>query len=120
MGAQPLVIPDLEKGRAAVEALDRAGLSVRSAFWLYFKEAEEWRLVVATPHVERKGPLAAYKAIHNTLTADPDHLPLRQVTAIGVNHRLRRAVAKAVKTGTWLASGVIDSVIDDAYVYRST
>jgi hypothetical protein len=43
-----LVETDIEAGRAFVELLDRIGIIVKGAFWLYAGDADRWRLVIAT------------------------------------------------------------------------
>jgi len=44
---------DIQNGQKLVEALQRRLLIV-AAFWLYFEEANEWRLVMISPLVGEK------------------------------------------------------------------
>jgi len=51
---------NLREGRKAVEALREAGIPLRYAFWGYFGDSQEYRLVLPTDAVERRGPMAVY------------------------------------------------------------
>ncbi|MEK7395463.1 MAG: hypothetical protein AAB116_00865, partial [Candidatus Poribacteria bacterium] len=58
---------DIEGGKRLLKALDEAGINVPGAFWLYFPESEEWRLVFVMPKIKKEGSLKAYKLIDNEL-----------------------------------------------------
>ncbi len=67
-----LVDRKIAKGERFLKALDAAGLPVDAALWFYFEEAEEWRLIVATPIVDEKGMFADYRAFDEATGAlDP-------------------------------------------------
>src|SRR5258708_1371729 len=51
----------ISEGKQLLEALRRNRFSFTAAFWYYFPDALEWRLVIVSPTVDRSGPLAAYQ-----------------------------------------------------------
>lgn len=57
-----LVDTKIAKGARFLDALDATGVPVDAALWFYFPESDKWRLVIATPIEEERGPLAAYGA----------------------------------------------------------
>jgi hypothetical protein len=118
---------DIEGGKRLLKALDEAGINVPGAFWLYFPEAEEWRLVFVMPKVKREGSLKAYRLIDNELRkldSIADMLSLH-ITVRDSNDDLIKAMRKAIKTEPdaiddifWDKRVVNGVYIDGAYIYR--
>lgn len=125
-----LVTDDIANGDRAVKALDEEQADVRSAFWLYDRDAAEYRLILALPAVDREGPETGYKLVQRAFMKHDVPLLLRRVVVVGVNERLPNGVHRALGSirdagGTTmrarLGRRVIDGLsIEDAYVYRST
>jgi hypothetical protein len=125
-----LVTEDIADGERAVKALDDEQAGVRSAFWLYDRDAAEYRLILALPTVDREGPETGYKLVQRAFVKHRIPLPLRRVVVVGVNEPLPRGVHRAVGSisdagaesmRARLGRRVINGItIDDAYVYRST
>jgi len=44
-----LVKSDIDAGQELLRILDDSGFPVSAAAWIYFPDAEEWRLVMRTP-----------------------------------------------------------------------
>ena len=64
MAEEPLVVSDIRAGSDFVQLLDRIGVSVAGAFWLYQPDAGRWRLIIVTDEA-RKGAKDLYlKAIN--------------------------------------------------------
>ena len=129
MDPQILVNPDYENGRRVLEALDEAGFSIRTAFWAYFGDAQEYRLVFVTAQVDRQEPRKAYRAVQDALSSKNIPIPLRQIVLLSPHHALARLAQAAVDVGRgaafgpgpYLVSGGSDNVsVDSRYVYRST
>ena len=118
---------DIEGGKRLLKALDEAGVDVRGAFWLYFPEPEEWRIVFVMPKVNKDGPLKAYRLINNELrklVSIPDMLSLH-VTVMDPSDDLIKAMRKSIKTEPdaiedifWDKRVVNGVYIDGAYIYR--
>jgi hypothetical protein len=67
MGKAVLVESDTEQGRRLIEALDQGGFPVVAAFWSFFPDGDLYRLVIASPVVDEKGPREAYTKIQEVL-----------------------------------------------------
>ncbi len=57
----------IDAGANLVEQVRKSDLRVVAAFWLYFEEAEEWRLVLVSKRLHKDGPLALYEELSNLL-----------------------------------------------------
>ena len=66
-----LVAPDqdrIQRGSELLAAAGKAGFPIHAALWLYTSERYgDWRLVIASPLVDQKGPLAAYRKLNGIL-----------------------------------------------------
>ncbi len=122
MDKTALVENDIEVGRQVTKALDDARIAVKASFWFYEPGASEWRLIIATPLVDRKGPRAAYAAIQRALR--DIEFPLRKVSVVGPRHSLIKLLRIALRTGGGISGirfthNTINNVfIEDAYIYR--
>ncbi len=125
MARTALVNLDIEGARKLIEALDKAGFPVGSAFWFYNPDSEEWRLFISSPEVDKKGPLRAYKTIQPVLKQLPEvTFGIDNIAAVGTKAPLVSLMRSAIKTGPGtsgirLTRNVINgTLIEDAYVYR--
>lgn len=50
-------------GRRILNALDNQNAEITAAFWIYLEEEDTWRLCLATPLTDTKGPLFVYKLL---------------------------------------------------------
>ena len=99
---------------------------VKAAFWLYYPESEEWRLVIATPLVDEQGSLKTYSQLQPFLfSIQPSDLSLQNIAVRSPNDPLVRAFRRALR----MAPGSLDlrfpkgtvegrTYIEGAYVYR--
>lgn len=121
-----LVDSKIDVGEKLIEALDRSGLSVTAAYWLYSSETDSWRLMVASDLVDAEGPKAVYGHIDEVLRkelSDGD-ISLREISAISSKESLTKALRSAFRTrvgihGVRMTRNTVgDHYIEDAYVYR--
>lgn len=126
----PLVATDITDGQSAVRALDADRVECRSAFWLYFGEAIEYRLVFVLPEVDRKGSAHGYRLVQRAFLRHGAELPLSRVAVVGLKDRVPHAIHRVVGRAPADANGTpvrphlgrryVDGItIEDAYVYRS-
>ena len=129
MDRTTLVGIDKEGGKRLLEALDRKGLAIRSAFWFYFPEPEEWRLVLATPIVKKEGPLKTYSLIQSVLQGldPPPDILFRHITVMSPDDTLIETLRNVVITeldsveDILVVERIVDGFhIDDTYIYRLT
>ena len=52
-----------------MDALSRAKIPVSFLDWEYIPQLQEWQLLIASPWVDTKGPLTAYRALVEALKA---------------------------------------------------
>lgn len=102
---------------------------VKAAFWLYYPESEEWRLVIATPLVDEKGPLDTYSRLQAVLQRSlpeiqPADLYLLNIAVISPSDPLVKAFRGAMRISEWspyvrfTRSTLGGRYVEDAYVYR--
>ena len=96
MATPALVDTDLEKGRATVEAITAARIPLHLTIWAHFSEAEQWRLLIVTPLVDRKGPRAGYAAVGRAIRGK-DALPLHRLVIVGRDEQLAKLAANSLK-----------------------
>jgi hypothetical protein len=114
----------LRAGEDLLRELDRHKFPARAALWLYKEEPDEWRLVIATPHLRSMGPLRNYKSVQRVIAKIETPLKLRSVALVDTRDRmikglstplLRRAAASGVRLSHTVIGG---RYIEEAYVYR--
>ncbi|MDX1393277.1 MAG: hypothetical protein R3195_02755 [Gemmatimonadota bacterium] len=116
----------VDAGAALITALDAAGASPDVAFWLWFANAGEWRLLLAEGRLLQYGSRIALSRIRRMLTGDGEYEPLSP-DLIGVSDGDAPAV-KVLRSALWTGPGIHDLRIRDnvlngvrvrrAYVYR--
>src|SRR5262245_17647676 len=129
-----LVDADLTAGLRLLKELRsepyRSSFRVKAAFWFFYLEAEEWRLVIATPLVDEAGTLETYRQLQHVLgktvwESDIADFTLQNLAVISP----RDALAKAINAAKPAISPRLDYVrvaksflkdryIEAAYVYR--
>jgi hypothetical protein len=110
-----------------LEALKQNRFALTAAFWYYFVEPMEWRLVLVSPTVDRAGPLSAYKRVQRVLARiDPAHLTLSDISVVGPSSQDYRDLAAGVSSSSRFGAGPAAHqahtphtlVLEDAYVYQ--
>ena len=73
-------------------------LDIKAAFWLWAEEAHEWRLVLATPRVDRDGPRSVYSRIRKVLDgrADLHQIQLANVSVLSPEDDNVRPIREAL------------------------
>jgi len=122
-----LVSSDIEMGRRIVATLTRANVPVTIYLWAFATEPEEWQFIIATPLVDSKGPLAAYREVNNILRKEGlfGDVPLKRISLRSPNDRLLKLLQKesrAVPQETFrvVNDQIAGSFIEDAYLYTGS
>jgi hypothetical protein len=121
-----LVEKGIREGKGLIEALDKEGFQVEAAIWFYFTDSGEWRLLIASPFVEKDGPKKAYSFIGSVLAklAPPYEISLKDISVVSPKHHLITLLRKAIRTGPGLSgirftrNVINNTLIEDAYIYR--
>ncbi|MEK6284894.1 MAG: hypothetical protein AABO57_04065 [Acidobacteriota bacterium] len=117
---------ELAWGKHRAAFVGRSDVRVRAAFWWYFPESQEWRLVIATPLVDEVGPLSAYGRVQAELSviSPPLTLSLQNISLISPKDERVKAFKKQLKIAPdpvgvrFTRSALNGTYIEDAYVYR--
>ena len=117
-----LVSENISYGKTLLEKLPSFGFPVVEAFWYHFPDSGSWRLVIASPMLQKLGPLAAYTALRDILRKIKSRLELSDISFLSPNdpqyQDLRNAALGPGRAGVGAASGVgRDIVFSDAYLY---
>ena len=121
-----LVDREIEDGERLVSKLDEEGFPLDAALWLYLSDLNEWRLMIASPWVDSKGPKATYARIDQVLQElRPEiGIPFAGISVVPPNDRLISALRSAASTGSGISgvrfthNVVGGQYIEDAYIYR--
>ncbi|MBA7490512.1 hypothetical protein ES702_01050 [subsurface metagenome] len=121
-----LVEKYIQEGKRLIEALDKAGFQVEAAMWFYLTDSDEWRLLIASPFVEKNGPKKAYSFIQSVLAqlSPSSEISLKDISVLSPKHHLISLLRIAIRTGPGISGirftrNVINStLIEDAYIYR--
>ena len=129
MVIEPLSEEMIDQGRKLTERLEKTQMRVKASLWLYFSEAELWRLVIASPFVETHGPKEAYGLIQAELRSTPDmfqSITLSGISAVEPNNPLVSPFRGVMKVqsppiGVRLSRSTFNGVfIEGAYIYKLT
>jgi hypothetical protein len=94
-----LVKSDRDIGAKVVEALSRVNIPVSLFDWTYVPQLEEWQLVIASPWVDTKGPLTAYRSLVDALKKASiyEEVPIRRVFLRSPTDPLVKKLEREVK-----------------------
>lgn len=126
MDKPTLVDADMKAGEALLSRLDDIKFNVKAALWFYVQESEEWRLIIASPIVDKDGPTKAYEKVQSQLQElDGGYkLSLRNISLVSPGDKLIKALESVIKTGKSISHirftrNVVNGLfIEDAYIYR--
>lgn len=120
-----LVNSEIKAGEKLIKYLDTTSFRVVAAFWYYFSETNDWRLVIASPYVAKRGPLASYKFLQSALAnlRGPKVLHVTDLIALPVEDPLIQALGQAFRitgiSNSRMANITINGTpIENAVVYR--
>jgi hypothetical protein len=121
-----LVDRDIEDGIRLIEALDKIHFRIQAALWLYNPESFWWRLIIATPLVDERGPRYTYTNVQGGMKSitPPLSISLQDVSVISPTDNLVKLLSKAIRipsglSGVRFTRNTINSTyIEDAYIYR--
>jgi hypothetical protein len=126
MAKETLVNEYIDEAINLISELDNNNFIIDSALWFYFLDADEWRLLIATPLVDKIGTLETYKKYIEFIKDKTIfiHTPIRKLTVISPNDPLIRLLKVAIKTGPTISrirfqNNIINNTqIEDALIYR--
>jgi len=128
MYTQTLVERSIQDGQHVVDALAKAGLNPRAAFWYFNPELETWRLMVMLPLMDTGNHQDAYKQVEQTrMTMQPQvAMSLNDIVLQSRHSPLVAAVRQSVSSLPasarvgfhYIGKTVSNQFIGDVYIYR--
>ena len=127
MVATTLTTEMIDAGAALIRKLDERGVQPDAAFWFYFPDVQQWKLVLAEGELSAEGPRQIYKNIQETLSAFPEELreiSLENVTLTKPDAPIVALLRLVIRTGPEISgirftdSVINGTVIEDTYIYR--
>jgi hypothetical protein len=126
MDKPTLVDADMKAGEALLSKLDEIEFNVKAALWFYVQDSEEWRLIIASPIVDKDGPKKAYEKVQSQLQELDGRyeLSLRNISLVSPGDKLIKALKSVFKLDKAISHirftrNVVNGVfIEDAYIYR--
>ena len=93
MATVPLVENQIDNGQQLLDRLAEAGVAVRAASWMKRPDQDRWTLYIATPNVDEKGQLDAYRQLRPVLRSLGDEwVTSSDVNLVGENDPLVKDV----------------------------
>lgn len=117
----------IESGKALIMKLDDSNVQPDAAFWFFFSDIQQWKLVLAEVKVGEQGPKQVYKTIQGVISQFSDELgdlSLDYITLAKPDAPIVKLLRVAIRTGAGISgirfkNNVINgTVIEDAYIYR--
>lgn len=113
-----LVDQDIQYGQMLLDLL-KDQLPMMAAFWSYFEEANEWRLVIVLPGDFPHNH--AYGIIENAIARNQIRIPLENISVLSpvrLRYKDVQRAAQGVPTGLTVARDLPGtSFAGDAYIY---
>ena len=125
MGAATLVTFDIENGENVVDALDKAGKAPNVALWAKLPDYEDWRLIIASSHLDQTSQFNGYSEINEAIRNAG--IPMHRLPTIFMRpmdnpmiQALRNAYASMDDNHGMRLGGQMfgDKYLEDAVVYR--
>ena len=117
----------IDSGAKLIGRLDECSVRPDAAFWFYFPDTQEWKLVLAEVKVGTQGPKEVYREIQEVLSKfskDIGDLSLDNIALSKMDAPIVSLLRIAMRTGPGISgirfkNNVINgTVIEDAYIYR--
>lgn len=122
----------IDTAKTLIHMLDKRNIPPHSAFWYFYTESREWKLVIAMKQVGTTGPKKIYHQIQmmlvnlmrNDAIIGVDTLELDDITLVKPDAPIIRLIRKVCQTGPGITGirythdFVNGKLIEDVYIYR--
>jgi len=108
-----------EVGAQLLSRLDQLEMSITTALWYYYGDSNNWRLIIASPGVRRKGPKHFYQVIQSFLLKLRDRpISLSEIQVIDDNDPFVLWLRSSYGNLGKVTDAHLDQLITGAVVYR--
>ena len=117
----------IDSGKQLLRELDKANIKVDAAFWFFFSDDSDWKLVFSLPQEIKNGQKKAYLVIQKVYARIGGNLPgldINDVLLMMEDNPLVNILKIMIRTGPEiseirLTQNVINgTLIEDAVIYR--
>ena len=117
----------IDSGAKLIRKLDKRSVRHDAAFWFYYPDTQEWKLVLAEVKVDKQGTKEVYREIQTVLSKFSQYigdLSLDNIAVSKMDAPIVSLLRIAIRTGPGISgirfrNNVINgTVIEDAYIYR--
>ena len=125
MAPAALVNFDIENGKKVIEALDKAGKAPKVALWAKLPDYENWRLILASDHLDQSSQFSGYSEINKVM--DGAGIPIHTQPTVYLRP-MKNPMIQELRSTFGAAQDVYgmrlggqrfgDKFIEDAFVYR--
>ena len=123
---EPLWPEMVDAGKKLTQQLDADGFDVRASLWFYFVDGSQWRLLIASPLVDEKGPKETYERIRASLGKDTEGLAglsLQNISVVSPSDPAIRVLGKMFHLPGFSSvrmsrSRLNNLYVEDVYIYR--
>jgi|SRR5579864_2229887 hypothetical protein len=128
MYTQTLVEKSIKDGQNLVDALEKAGLDPKAAFWYFNPDLETWKLMIMLPAMDSGDHQHAYKLVEqvrmstrpqvsislNDIALQSSYSPL-----VGAVRWAVRTLPKGAREGShYIGTNVNNRFIGDVHIYK--
>src|ERR1035441_7809018 len=111
----------ISDGAKLLRELDRENFLVESMFWIHLPDDDYWRLVIASPNVDKEGVAAGYGRINQILrNIETAGLTLGDISLLDPDSRQFQSLRSLAAGSGRLAAGAAWVEFEDAIIYRWT
>ena len=117
----------IDSGKHLLKELDKAKIKVDAAFWFFFSDVSDWKLVFSLPQEIKNGPKKAYLVIQKAYSKIGENLPslnINDVVLSTIDSPLINILKKMIRTGPEISeirltqNMINGTFIEDAVIYR--
>ena len=118
-----LVEAQIDDGLSLLDRLRENGLDIDVSCWIKSADEDRWSLYIATPLVDRSGPMVAYREVNRVLRSMGSIQILdSQIKLIGTTNRIAKEVRELQKAFSGHKSRLLlgGMFVDEIYLYAPT
>jgi hypothetical protein len=128
MAKETLLESDIDAGARFIEALDNDGETVEAAFWFYYPDLSQWKLILFAPAFDKIDLTKAYTKISELLSSRDEigkNISVADIKILKQKDPLMKLLRSIVRTGKGLSqirmtSNLLNGIyVEDALIYRN-
>ncbi len=115
MASTPLVDDLVSKSASLLQEMDKSGLAVYAAYWMFSDDSASWSFNVASDMLGAFGSLGAYRAIQKVLIDRDIDIPLQLISLVESNNTYLKLLQVAINVENGRVT-FVDNVINGVQI----